>query len=37
MENQDGDIRENYARLPMGGISYLESGPADGPILIFVH
>lgn len=37
MENPDGEIREHYAPLPMGGIAYLESGPADGPILIFVH
>ncbi len=34
MENPDGEIREMYAPLPRGGIAYLESGPADGPVVI---
>lgn len=37
MENRDGDIREKYVKLPRGGLAYLESGPVDGPIMIFVH
>lgn len=33
----DGVITEHYASLSRGGIAYLAAGPADGPVLIFIH
>lgn len=33
----DGIVHERNAALSRGGIFYLEAGPQDGPLLIFIH
>ncbi|MFA7594723.1 MAG: alpha/beta hydrolase [Novosphingobium sp.] len=37
LPKDDGVVTENYVKLSRGGIRYLEAGPVDGPLLIFIH